>query len=65
MMFATMTIGTAMTAAILVIDALAPLLRESRRPKLYAARAFVMDMARKPFAAALEKQDQQQSKDAE
>jgi hypothetical protein len=64
MMFATMTIGTAMTAAVLVIDALAPLVRESRRPKLYAARAFVMGMARKPFAAAVEKQEQQ-TNDAE
>lgn len=53
LMFATMAIGTAMTAAVLVVDALAPLLKEEQRPALYAGRAVVMKLAVPAFADAM------------
>ncbi len=53
LMFATMCLGTAMTAAVLVADALSPLLTEADRPALHGARAVVMKLAAPALADAV------------
>lgn len=53
LMFAAMAVGTTLTAAILVVDALTPLIRPSRRETLHKARGVVAGLAIRPFIEAM------------
>jgi hypothetical protein len=56
LMFGTMCVGTAMTAAVLVVDALAPLMPTSDHSALHAGRAVLMALAVPAFASAVKEQ---------